>query len=946
MRTIGWCLVVFSLFFTTPASAGGPPVVLWLKLGENDVAPGLWTGSVTVENGRLAGMQGWRFEHGDRVQGNRFVCLTRRRGPRSAGPVLENGLIIAIEGNESTGVTVATNRGELSVVLRDLKPGASVSTSDGQIRLYRTVATWQLPVRSVAPEPEDPPLLPGAHVVPPLMGPEHDGNSQEDWPSIAVTDDGRVWVAWTSYFAGRVEVRVASFDGARWSDPEVIAPGGDILTVALAASGRTLWCVWSRQVEGNFDLYGRVRREGKWSEPFRLTTDPGPDIFPVAVGVSMDRAVVAWMGVKDGKSRVFATFLDADGKSGGIIPVGESAVNEWFPAVAADGRGGAWIGYDAYTTASYDVHVARIGPEGVVERITVAATPRFEANCALARAPDGALLVAWEESGPNWGKDHGRFGPQRGTTGLYPSRTIRLALYRGGHWYEPAADLLDSLPSDWRSHLGHPQVVFDATGKLWVFFQKRHLKYHYPWQRGVWETYCTVSDGQRWTPASLVPNTNSGPAGRVVPVLFGNSLWLTWSTDQRPWRRPVILQHRVHVARVSVGASSSGAPPVWREREERPVSVPVVVHPTEQADIERMRKARWQMGGRTLAVYRGDLHRHTDWSWDAPSDGSIFDMYRYALDAADLDFIAGTEHVGWGTADRGNQAYAWWRNEQLCDAFYRPGYFVPLYAYERSMHYPFGHRNVINPRRGIPPVMGFLDRWGRIRSDDTRLLYEALKKTGSIAMAHTTATVMGTDWADNDPLVEPLVEIYQGCRLSYEMRGAPRAAQRPHAYEPGYVINALNKGYRLGFQSSSDHTSTHMSYTCVYAADFSRAGLIAAMKERLSYGATDNILVRFYATRGDTVVPLGSETDADRPVTFHIEVSGTANIRRVSVVRNGEVVYAAEPNEPVVTLAFADMKPPARSVSYYYVRVEQEDGQLAWASPIWIRHSEQETESP
>lgn len=35
-------------------------------------------------------------------------------------------------------------------------------------------------------------------------------------------------------------------------------------------------------------------------------------------------------------------------------------------------------------------------------------------------------------------------------------------------------------------------------------------------------------------------------------------------------------------------------------------------------------------------------------------------------------------------------------------------------------------------------------------------------------MSHTSATLMGTDWRDNDRSLEPLVEIYQGDRMSYE----------------------------------------------------------------------------------------------------------------------------------------------------------------------------------
>jgi hypothetical protein len=33
---------------------------------------------------------------------------------------------------------------------------------------------------------------------------------------------------------------------------------------------------------------------------------------------------------------------------------------------------------------------------------------------------------------------------------------------------------------------------------------------------------------------------------------------------------------------------------------------------------------------------------------------------------------------------------------------------------------------------------------------------------------------------------------------------------------------------------------------------------------------------------------------------------------------------------------WTDSDPPLQSVSYYYVRIQQADGNLAWSSPIWV----------
>jgi len=110
---------------------------------------------------------------------------------------------------------------------------------------------------------------------------------------------------------------------------------------------------------------------------------------------------------------------------------------------------------------------------------------------------------------------------------------------------------------------------------------------------------------------------------------------------------------------------------------------------------------------------------------------------------------------------------------------------------------------------------------------------------------------MGTDWRDNDPALEPLVEIYQGDRTSAEYEGAPKAPKggdpftQPGGYKPeGFVWNAWAKGFKLGVQASSDHASTHISYAVLLAEDVTRDAIVKAIAARHAYAATDNILLR------------------------------------------------------------------------------------------------------
>ena len=261
-----------------------------------------------------------------------------------------------------------------------------------------------------------------------------------------------------------------------------------------------------------------------------------------------------------------------------------------------------------------------------------------------------------------------------------------------------------------------------------------------------------------------------------------------------------------------------------------------------------------------------------------------------------------------------------------------------------SVRYPSGHRNVMFARRGIRPLPRLGNKqpvlYGTAEegSPDIKLLYDYLKHFKGICASHTSGTGMGTDWRDNDPEVEPIVEIYQGHRRNYEHFGAPRSATKATAiggYQPaGFVWNALGKGYRLGFQSSSDHVSTHMSYAIVLAEDTSRQAIIDAFKQRHCYAATDNILL--LARSGNHLMGDAFET-SERP-KLTVEVRGTAPVAKLNIIRDNKYVYIAEPNEREVKLTFTDMDAQAGKTSYYYVRVDQDDGNLAWGSPMWITY--------
>jgi hypothetical protein len=216
------------------------------------------------------------------------------------------------------------------------------------------------------------------------------------------------------------------------------------------------------------------------------------------------------------------------------------------------------------------------------------------------------------------------------------------------------------------------------------------------------------------------------------------------------------------------------------------------------------------------------------------------------------------------------------------------------------------------------------------------MLYEYLRQFQGVAAVHTSGTNMGTDWRDNDPKMEPIVEIYQGDRQNYEIPGGPRTNTEDDSiggWRPlGFVSLALEKGYRLAFQASSDHISTHMSYCNVWVTEPTREALMEGFRKRRVYGATDNILADVRCS-GHL---MGEEFTLNDAPRIEVKLWGTDKFARVHVIKDGKYAYTAEPGQQEVSFSWRDNAVERGRTAYYYVRGEQADGEIVWVSPMWI----------
>jgi hypothetical protein len=612
--------------------------------------------------------------------------------------------------------------------------------------------------------------------------------------------------------------------------------------------------------------------------------------------------------------------------------------------------------FDAFEEGDYDIFLNTFKSLGDFERFRrtqLTNSPRFEARPSAVYDKQGRLWVAYEEGPEHWGKDYGALDNDAGGNPLYNRRSVKVVCLANGQLTQPAAELPVSttdtprLPYDplktakyeREPRYAYPRLGIDGMGRVWLTYRRNFGTRYTSHPGGYWMTFARRLEGDRWSEEIEVHHSDGlldhRPA--VLPHRHGGLL-IVHNTDGR-YTTPEAVHNHVYASVIDLPGDPGEpkllpAKPAPGKRDAEAVKA-------ETATAKRMRDYRVEAGGTKYHLLRGEFHRHTEISWDGSGDGSLEDMFRYALDAAGMDWIGNGDH------DNGaGREYAWWLIQKFTDAYHVPGHFLPMFTYERSVAYPHGHRNCMFARRGIRtlPRLAAPDAKqavGGIHPDDTKMLYRYLRELGGVCASHTSATSMGTDWRDNDPLVEPVVEIYQGDRMSYEREGAPRAGYDPKGnqlpanvagwFPKGFVNHALEKGYRLGFQASSDHWSTHISFFVVLAERRDRDSILDAIKKRHCYAATDNIVLDVRS--GNHV--MGDDLATDAALALQLTVLGTNKLAKIDILKDGEVVATLRPKGTEYRGTWTDPRPAG--THFYYVRVLQEDEQIAWSSPLWVR---------
>lgn len=785
--------------------------------------------------------------------------------------------------------------------------------------------------------------------------------------AVALDGKGGAWIVWSERVDGNFEILSRHFTDGKLGPVENLStsPGNDLCPVAALSTKGTVMVAWMAAKDGKFEIRARTQQDGAWAPAQTVSNSTGncwnPSLSADPRADGSGQFALAWDSYEKGDYDVWLFMLGADGNGPfKPMPVANTAQYEARASVAYDHQGSVWVAFEksgetwGKDWGAYDsndgIGLYRNREIGIV--VWDGKTLQ-EPQGKIADALPGAVAARARGKGKGKGRGADVTAPAPPKA---PEAPDGLAFERPAERKGAPGSHAEATGPQTYNNLG--RIICDAEGRIWLIARTRLNSFRGP-LGSTWGSVAAYLDGKDWVGPITIPHSDNLLYNLPALAAGPKTLFVAHSSDHRQDRVTEFNRAKTPGGKGgNAGLDASKDPfdnDVFFSRlnakgavkpcELQPLSTAVLDEPppskrttAERAELSAIRGYRSTIGGTERQILRGEFHRHTEISGDGANDGPLEDMWRYAIDAASMDWIGNGDHD-----NGGGREYTWWLTQKTTDAFFIPKSFTPMFSYERSVSYPEGHRNVVFAQRGVRtlPRLPISDPRVHEPAPDTNMLYKYLKKFNGVCASHTSVGNMGTDWRNWGGEFEPMVEIYQGARQNYEYPGCPRCPTENDAiggWEPGgWVSDAFAKGYKFSFQSSSDHGSTHISYAMILAEDYSREGILKAMKQRHTYGATDNIIADSRCTAADGKERMmGDEFAVKGAPTITLKLIGTMPFEKVTLIKDNVEIPITAPKEKEINLTWTDPKPEKGKTSYYYFRGEQTNGELVWVSPMWI----------
>lgn len=376
-------------------------------------------------------------------------------------------------------------------------------------------------------------------------------------------------------------------------------------------------------------------------------------------------------------------------------------------------------------------------------------------------------------------------------------------------------------------------------------------------------------------------------------------------------------------------------------------------------------------------LFWGDSHRHS-----VLADGFVApeEVYRRAIEEEHLDWMCLSEHSHPDPLDAFGEnrrrlllsPSEWMALQSMADKYDAREDLTALLGYEWTSE--DGHRNVyFHPDEKPEPLLSHYVPDGLMT---VKTFLESYRDRKVVLIPHHPAwRLWGKpfDWGEQALAnqLQRVVEVYSQHGNS-EFFNPPRAIHavtplRPNAARlpfmrprallsptdqapegaPGFVRNALAAGFRMGLTAASDNhffdvgpISYRGGITGVMATENSRRGIWEGIQTRRVLATSGERLWISFQVSSLKVGEEGRLSGAPQVVG---QVMGTAPLQKVEVLRHDGRGYVSVVKQEAQTgqglgdvVQFAHSDDAFQAPGFYYLRVEQVDGALGWAGPIWV----------
>jgi len=293
--------------------------------------------------------------------------------------------------------------------------------------------------------------------------------------------------------------------------------------------------------------------------------------------------------------------------------------------------------------------------------------------------------------------------------------------------------------------------------------------------------------------------------------------------------------------------------------------------------------------GSDYKLYFGDIHSHTS---ESDGYGSIQENYEWARDIRNLDFTSLSDHAEASLCGETMNDVKMQRQWDAARFYNNTGNFVTLLGNEWTDWNKYGNHNVYF-LEDDQPLLG-CDIPG---CETLEGLISTLGEREYFIVPHHTRICI--DWNNFEykkyPSVFPIMEIcshwgsneWQKGRVAWARKGKGDVAR-----------TALAMGIKFGFIGSSDnhqgrpggwiHTHREDARAVVFAKNLTRKDIFEAMKNRRTYATTGKHILLDVKINGHM---MGEEFQSDEPRKIEVRVVGETNLRKVEIIKNGEVLY-------------------------------------------------------